>query len=65
VSAVLYRCRTRTDRLCPCGRVARELRRRGVEFEERRVARGEREEVDALTGQVACRCSCWALAKRR
>jgi glutathione S-transferase len=51
VSAVLYRCRTRTDRLCPCGRVARELRRRGVEFEERRVARGEREEVDALTGQ--------------
>jgi hypothetical protein len=35
VSAVLYRCRTRIDRLCSCGRVARELRRRGVEFEER------------------------------
>jgi glutathione S-transferase len=31
--------------------VARELRRRGIEVEERRVARGEREEVEALTGQ--------------
>lgn len=49
--AVLYRCRTPTNRLCPCGRVARELRRRGVEFEQRRVARSERDEVDALTGQ--------------
>jgi len=51
MSVVLYRCRTPTDRLCPCGRVARELRRRGMEYEERRVARGERGEVDALTGQ--------------
>ncbi len=50
-AALLYRCRTPTDRLCPCGRVARELRRRGVEFEQRRVARSERDEVDALTGQ--------------
>ena len=49
--AVLYRCRTPTNRLCPCGRVARELRRRGVEFEQRRVARSERDEVDAHTGQ--------------
>ncbi|HET9741001.1 MAG TPA: glutathione S-transferase N-terminal domain-containing protein [Solirubrobacteraceae bacterium] len=49
--AVLYRCRTPTDRLCPCGRVAQELRRRGIEVEERRVARGERDEIDALTGQ--------------
>ena len=48
---MLYRCRTPTDWLCPCGRVARELRRRGVEFEQRRVARSERDEVDALTGQ--------------
>jgi glutathione S-transferase len=48
---VLYRCRTPTDRLCPCGRVARELRRRGIEVEERRVRKGEREEIDALTGQ--------------
>ena len=37
VSATLYRCRTPTDWLCPCGRVARELRRRGIEVEERRV----------------------------
>jgi glutathione S-transferase len=50
---ILYRCRTPTNWLCPCGRVARELRRRGVEVEERRVARrkADREEVEALTGQ--------------
>jgi glutathione S-transferase len=50
---VLYRCRTPTDRLCACGRVARALRADGYEFEERRVPwrRGERDEVDALTGQ--------------
>jgi glutathione S-transferase len=50
-AAVLYRCRTPTDRLCPCGRVARELRHRGIEVEERRVTRGERNEIDELTGQ--------------
>ena len=49
---ILYRCRTPTDRLCPCGRVARELRRRGIEVEVRRVRRGEREEIEALTGQA-------------
>jgi glutathione S-transferase len=50
---VLYRCRTPTDRLCPCGRVARELRRRDIEVEERRVPwrKAGREAVDALTGQ--------------
>jgi glutathione S-transferase len=53
VTAALYRCRTPTDRLCPCGRVARELRRRGIEVEERRVPwrQSERDEVDGLTGQ--------------
>jgi glutathione S-transferase len=53
VTAVLYRCRTPTDRLCPCGRVARALRRHGVEVEERRVPwrRSERTDVDELTGQ--------------
>jgi glutathione S-transferase len=53
VSATLYRCRTPTDWLCPCGRVARELRRRGIETHTVRVALrpSEREEVDALTGQ--------------
>lgn len=53
MTAVLHRCRTPTDWLCPCGRVARELRARGIEAEVRRVPprRAGREEVDALTGQ--------------
>jgi glutathione S-transferase len=51
--AVLYRCRTPTDRLCACGRVARELRARGYEAQERRVAwrRRHRPEVQAASGQ--------------
>ena len=51
--ATLYRCRTPTDRLCPCGRVARELRRAGVEAEVVRVPwRGaDRAEVRTLSGQ--------------
>ena len=50
---VLYRCRTPTDRLCACGRVARALRAGGYAVDERRVPwrRGGRDEVDALTGQ--------------
>jgi glutathione S-transferase len=51
--AILYRCPTPTDWLCPCGRVARELRSHGVECEVVRVPlrRRERGEVAALTGQ--------------
>jgi hypothetical protein len=51
--ATLYRCRTPTNWLCPCGRVARELRRQGEEFDEVRVPwrRRDREEVAALSGQ--------------
>ena len=51
--ATLYRCRTPTDWLCPCGRVARELRARDVEFETVRVPfrKGDRAEVEALSGQ--------------
>jgi glutathione S-transferase len=51
--ATLHRCRTPTDRLCPCGRVARELRRRGIDYEERRVPwrNAQRDEVAALSGQ--------------
>jgi glutathione S-transferase len=51
--ATLYRCPTPTDRLCPCGKVARRLRAAGVEFEEVRVpfSRRERPEVVELTGQ--------------
>jgi glutathione S-transferase len=48
---ILYRCRTPTNVLCPCGRVARELRKRGLEFEVRRVSRSERDDIVALTGQ--------------
>ncbi len=51
--ATLYRCRTPTDWLCPCGRVARELRRRDVDADVVRVAwRGrDRAEVHQLSGQ--------------
>jgi glutathione S-transferase len=53
VSATLHRCHTPTNWLCPCGRVARELQRRGIEVEERRVRwrKRDRGEIDALTGQ--------------
>ena len=52
--ATLYRCRTPTDWLCPCGRVARELRKAGEDVEEVRVPwrRRDRAEVRALTGQT-------------
>lgn len=51
--ATLYRCRTPTNWLCPCGRVARELERARIEHDEVRVAlrRRDRDEVDELTGQ--------------
>ena len=51
--ATLYRCSTPTNRLCPCGRVARTLERDGISFEEVRVPqrRSRRPEVEALTGQ--------------
>ena len=51
--ATLYRCITPTNWLCPCGRVARELKRAGVEHQQVRVPfrKRDREEVEALTGQ--------------
>ena len=51
--ATFYRCSTPTDWLCPCGRVARELRRRGVEYEQVQVPmrRSRRPEVEAVSGQ--------------
>jgi glutathione S-transferase len=51
--ATFYRCATPTDWLCPCGRVARELRRLGVEYEQVRVPmrRSRRPEVEAVSGQ--------------
>jgi glutaredoxin len=49
----LYRCRTPTEWLCPCGRVARELRRHGILYHEQRVGRRLRDrlEIEDLTGQ--------------
>ena len=53
MSATLHRCRTPTDWLCPCGRVARELRRHDVDYEEVRVAwrKRDRPEIETLSGQ--------------
>ncbi|HLY49653.1 MAG TPA: glutathione S-transferase N-terminal domain-containing protein [Solirubrobacteraceae bacterium] len=49
----LYRCSTPTDWLCPCGKVARALRREGISAEAVVVPqrRSRRPEVEALTGQ--------------
>ena len=53
MAATLYRCSSPTNWLCPCGRVARELRRHGIETDEVRVPqrRSRRAEVEALSGQ--------------
>jgi glutathione S-transferase len=53
VSVVLYRCRTPTNFLCPCGAVERKLRKLGVEHQTERVAqrRTNRPEVEELTRQ--------------
>jgi glutathione S-transferase len=51
--ATLYRCTNPTDWLCPCGRVARALRREEIAVETVRVPqrRSRRPEVEALSGQ--------------
>lgn len=51
--ATLHRCRTPTNWLCPCGRVARALRRRGVETDQVRVPwrQADRHDVLEITGQ--------------
>ena len=50
---VLHRCKTPTNRLCACGRVARELARRGIDPVEHREPwrRADRDELHELTGQ--------------
>jgi glutathione S-transferase len=50
---VLYRCRTPTNVLCPCGAVERKLRSLGIEHRTERVAqpRRSRPEIEELTGQ--------------
>lgn len=49
----LYRCRTPTNMLCACGKVARRLEQAGVDFDEVRVPylKRHRPEVEELTGQ--------------
>ena len=50
---VLYRCRTPTNFLCPCGSVARRLRRHGLRYRTQRVPyrRNDRPEIVELTKQ--------------
>jgi glutathione S-transferase len=50
---VLYRCRTPTNVLCPCGAVERRLRRLELEHRTARVPykRKGRPEIEELTGQ--------------
>jgi len=50
---VLYRCRTPTNRLCPCGAIERRLRKLAVEHETQRVSlrRKDRPEIEELTRQ--------------
>lgn len=51
--ATLYRCSTPTNWLCPCGRIARMLKRDGIDYESVVVPqrRSRRPEVEALSGQ--------------
>ena len=51
--ATLYRCKTPTDVLCPCGKVARRLRAAGIDYDQVRVAarKRDRPEIEDLTGQ--------------
>jgi len=50
---VLYRCRTPTNVLCPCGAVARRLHKMKLDYRTERVPyrRKGRPEIEELTGQ--------------
>ena len=50
---VLYRCPTPTNALCACGKVARRLKSKGIDFDEVRVPyrKSQRPEVEDLTKQ--------------
>ena len=50
---VLYRCRTPTNFLCPCGAVARKLAKHELEYRTERVpySRKDRPEIVELTKQ--------------
>jgi glutathione S-transferase len=45
---VLYRCRTPTNFLCPCGAVARRLKKHGLEYSTRRLARRRRDRAEVI-----------------
>jgi glutathione S-transferase len=62
VSARLHRCRNPTDWLCPCGRVARELRGAGVDYEEVRHPwrKRDRDGVLDVSGQAVLPVLEWA-----
>jgi glutathione S-transferase len=49
---VLYRCGTPTNFLCPCGAVARRLKKLGLEYRTERVQRrrSQRPEILEITG---------------
>ncbi|MFN2616062.1 MAG: glutathione S-transferase N-terminal domain-containing protein [Thermoleophilaceae bacterium] len=50
---VLYRCKTPTNLVCRCGKVARRLQSLEIEFDEVRVPflKRDRPEVEDLSGQ--------------
>ena len=50
---VLYRCPTPTNYLCACGKVARKLTSKGIDFDQVRVPyrKSNRPEVEDLTKQ--------------
>jgi glutaredoxin 3 len=52
-AAVLFRCPTRTNFLCPCGAVERRLRKLGIDHETERLPyrKSNRPEIEELTGQ--------------
>ena len=51
--ATLYRCRTPTNLLCSCGKVARKLNELDIEYDQVRVSYSKRQrpEIEDLTGQ--------------
>ena len=50
---VLYRCPTPTNYLCACGKVARALKDKGIDYDEVRVPyrKAHRPEIEDLTKQ--------------
>lgn len=52
----LYRCKTPTNTLCPCGKVAKALDAAGLEYETERVPLSakpaKRQNIVELTGQA-------------